>query len=1141
MQIKTRCPKCQKSLRCPEEHFNSLARCPSCKHKFRVTLSTLREDDLSGDSGGRDVMQTIDRSGPPTSSSGSEELTKPKGGSPNREKQDREKQDSKKQSGESEPSVGKIAHYDLKEKLGEGGFGIVYRAWDTKLSRWVALKVPRFLMLEQKKLRRFRQEAQSAARLQHPNIVAIFEEGQEGDRPYIVSEYVDGEPLSTRIKKDRPNFQLAAKWVRELANALAYAHERGVIHRDIKPDNIMLGKQGRPQIMDFGLAKQIDADASLSIDGSVLGTPAYMSPEQARGEINLVDERSDQYCLGVVLYELMTGCKPFEGPTHSVLVKVADKHLEPPAPRKMNPQIPRDLEAICLTAISKDPKLRYDNMSALAMDLERWEQGRPTQVRSVGKGELAWRWCRRNPVLAGFVVTTTLLALWGSGATLYVFWNLWPSQQIGFTPEPQKEPTAEKAEKIEREPSKEPTDEIGEEREEPPPEEKKEEEAKGDTALSPESTPTVLPQKPSLRESISELLTDMDLGESKDLATDLRERIELLDRPGEEEDFSGEFINQLRQALTHVKQAGTGHVVIGKLPFLTNMRSNEIIGTVPVFEDGTFVESVRTAGAPLYFWHPKFGRLSALSIRSDRPIEYLGTPRWLSSRTGVFAGTGGVVHGQLICDLPKIPEDFQVEISFLGRVPNVLRSSPEEALQLETHIQSRLKEELLPNVDIQLSKESGEFRISNLPAVPFVLRFQSASFRDASIELLINSGESLDLGTILLYLSDNFQPSLPTEGPEMASIDKQDFQNLLLSLGRLNKSLESTANLQLAEVEKVRERDGVQAAVVVAGQVVPPGNSTLVPIVEAGTKIFEGGYFSTKARPGKPVRFRRHGYQPLDYVPRGGQNGLEYAGTLQMIKTPSDQMASIRGAIVIAENPPLEFPSVNNGRRLSNDHPESLSRALKASLYDSVEGDELEKYKVEDRSGRVSLPVKLQANNFEVRGLSPIRYHLLITGSGYSNQTRFIHCEPQQRVDLGTIRLYRNRQMRADYYVSTDGNFSARPLLSKVTYTDNVRWRAIEANDSLDLQSFWDYSKENDFNLESQGQAVIVRPSAGACRVLELGVGRLDDYRSIYCQGMAMPQSAETTVSLRTGHVYLIHQENWKHWILLQPEIESIP
>ena len=204
-----------------------------------------------------------------------------------------------------------------------------------------------------------------------------------------------------------------------MADALQYAHEQGVIHRDIKPSNILLDDAGRPHLMDFGLAKRDAGEVTMTIEGQVLGTPAYMSPEQARGDAHKVDGRSDVYSLGVILYKLLTGELPFRGSQRMLLHQVL--HDEPRPPRRLSERIPRDLETVCLRAMAKEPARRYATAAALAEDLRRHESGKPIRARRVGGAERLWRWCRRNPVISGLVATLLLVLVGGFVATT-VLW-----------------------------------------------------------------------------------------------------------------------------------------------------------------------------------------------------------------------------------------------------------------------------------------------------------------------------------------------------------------------------------------------------------------------------------------------------------------------------------------------------------------------------------------------------------------------------------------------------------------------------------------------------------------------------------------------------------------------------------------------
>jgi serine/threonine protein kinase len=309
------------------------------------------------------------------------------------------------------PGGGELGRFRLLASLGAGSFGLVFRAWDTELHRVVAVKVPRaHLAAGADEADRFMREARSAARLRHPHIVALYEARRTDEFCYLVMEYVSGVTLDRRLALGRPPVRQAAVWVAQMADALAYAHSEGVVHRDLKPANVLLDGSDRPHLTDFGLARWVGES------GPAAGTPAYMPPEQVRSDDRPADGRADQYSLGVILYEMLTGRLPFGGSGHTLLARILQ--TEPLPPRRLDPAIPRDLEAICLKAISKDPDRRYPSAAALADDLRRFLDCRPVQARPTGPAGRVWRWARREPALAGLAAALAVAA--ASGLTAVV-------------------------------------------------------------------------------------------------------------------------------------------------------------------------------------------------------------------------------------------------------------------------------------------------------------------------------------------------------------------------------------------------------------------------------------------------------------------------------------------------------------------------------------------------------------------------------------------------------------------------------------------------------------------------------------------------------------------------------------------------
>src|SRR5438309_1000348 len=299
--------------------------------------------------------------------------------------------------------------YELLEEIGRGGQGVVYRARQKSLNRTVALKVIGLgQWATQAHLKRFRLEAEAAASLDHPCIVPIYEIGERESSCYFSMKLVEGGQLDEVVRREPMPIRRAAEVIAKLARTVHYAHEHGIVHRDIKPGNVLLDSNGEPHLTDFGLARLVETESTVTRTTDVLGTPSYMAPEQASGNNAAVTSATDIYALGTVLYQLLTGSPPFMGRSTYETVRLL---LETDArqPRLMNPKVDRDLSTICLKCLEKDPKRRYLSALALAEDLERWLRHEPIQARRTGLVSRGNKWLRRKPAIA--VSVASLVAL----------------------------------------------------------------------------------------------------------------------------------------------------------------------------------------------------------------------------------------------------------------------------------------------------------------------------------------------------------------------------------------------------------------------------------------------------------------------------------------------------------------------------------------------------------------------------------------------------------------------------------------------------------------------------------------------------------------------------------------------------------
>jgi serine/threonine protein kinase len=305
--------------------------------------------------------------------------------------------------------LGELGDYELLEEVGRGGQGVVFRARQKSLNRTVALKV---ISLDpwasETHVKRFRREAEAAASLDHPRIVPIYEVGERDGSCYFSMKFVEGGQLDEVVRREPMSIQRAAELIAKVAQTVHYAHERGILHRDIKPGNILLDQKGEPHLTDFGLARLVEAESTVTRTKEALGTPSYMAPEQAAGENKNLTSSTDVYGLGAVLYQLLTGQPPFAGGTTYETVKLL-LETEPRPPRLLNPKIDRELSTICLKCLEKDPQRRYASALALAEDLEHWLKHEPIEAKRSGIFTHSRKWVRRNPALVGTAAVCLLL------------------------------------------------------------------------------------------------------------------------------------------------------------------------------------------------------------------------------------------------------------------------------------------------------------------------------------------------------------------------------------------------------------------------------------------------------------------------------------------------------------------------------------------------------------------------------------------------------------------------------------------------------------------------------------------------------------------------------------------------------------
>src|SRR5262245_49673696 len=313
--------------------------------------------------------------------------------------------------------------YELLEEVARGGMGVVFRARQISLNRIVALKmILAGQLASPAAVQRFKTEAEATANLDHPNIVPIYEIGEHEGHHYFSMRFIEGGTLTQAVAQEKFTPHRATQLMATVARAVHYAHQRGILHRDLKPGNILLDAKGQPHVTDFGLAKALESGSDLTGSSAILGTPSYMSPEQAAGHAKGLTTGADVYSTGAILYELLTGRPPFRGATPLETMRRV-METEPKKPRSLNPRVDRDLETICLKCLEKDPARRYASANGLANDLERWVRHEPMSARPTSTPEHVWKWLHRRPPIFFAMASAIVLCLAGGLAGIAWQWS----------------------------------------------------------------------------------------------------------------------------------------------------------------------------------------------------------------------------------------------------------------------------------------------------------------------------------------------------------------------------------------------------------------------------------------------------------------------------------------------------------------------------------------------------------------------------------------------------------------------------------------------------------------------------------------------------------------------------------------------
>lgn len=601
-----------------------------------------------------------------------------------------------------------------------------------------------------------------------------------------------------------------------------------------------------------------------------------------------------------------------------------------------------------------------------------------------------------------------------------------------------------------------------------------------------------------------------------------------------------DIVRRVDQALKIVQEVGHGHVIVGRLKMDGNASPRDVISQMEILEDGYFVDAVATAGAPVYFWHPGYDRLEVIPQGQQGSVEFLGEVMMMMSSKpgGVVKGIlvalpeanistssefGGRVKNNSAVDGTQVPKDLKGTVDYSIPLFNHCGTDTQARSTLLDNLRTRMK--LAGAVSVVIVPETGEFTISNLPELTSHLLFSTAIqdfYWTADIE--IAPGEETDLQLCTMLQMQVEQPTEPGfENQEWAPDGKMKVEEILEELQRDNGESQFLKSYRYDEVvrgvENLRNKGGDERnAVAIFGRIDAPGRQLGASGIQAQMVISPSGYFFTAARPGRPVGFRAHGYDPLDYMPKGSHDGVEYCGVLRMKKTLKRDQASVQGSVTFeGGQPPRDFYVFGAEDRANINWPKGFAP-------------------MPFGQGGSSPKTAIRENQFEISELSPIDYTIRFMGSGFVNHAQRFQFQPGERRTLAPILLFRARSVMLTHLASKSGNFAGAAMKTSVIAS------ALGNSHSFDDPDV-DQPTGEDLSFRQRGRVVTI--SSSSCYLLDLGKGSLEEYRSINGEA-AMPSTADAVmpsryaygmfseIPIREGHVYLLKQWHWKHWRLFK-------